>query len=243
MKFLKLILLILTTYALFGQTAPGKFWVKFTDKANNPYSISAPEQFLSQRAIDRREKYNIDIQTNDLPVTPMYVDSLKSMGIEIMHTSKWFNAATVKTNDTLLMDTISYLSFVQGSEKVYYYKRQNGIIHTVSRKPYIVKTRESDRLLSILKKDQHPIFFEGLHTTSILNHPDLAHRKKIVRTHNIEHQYYHHLYKNENKKIKRIFYEEEAKKLKKYEQVLKYASVIAAISKNDYQYFNSKYNT
>ncbi len=37
-----------------AQTAPDTYWVQFTDKVNTPYSVDAPEQFLSARAIARR---------------------------------------------------------------------------------------------------------------------------------------------------------------------------------------------
>ncbi|PJB57289.1 MAG: serine protease, partial [Bacteroidetes bacterium CG_4_9_14_3_um_filter_41_19] len=57
---------------LIGQVAPDKYFIQFTDKNNSPYSINQPEEFLSQRAIDRREKYGIVITEEDLPVNPAY---------------------------------------------------------------------------------------------------------------------------------------------------------------------------
>ncbi len=43
------------------------YWVAFTDKKNTPYSLSAPEEYLSERAIQRRGKQNIAIDSLDLP--------------------------------------------------------------------------------------------------------------------------------------------------------------------------------
>lgn len=96
-----------------GQLAPGIYWVQFTDKDNTPYDIDHPEQFLSERAIERRLKNNIPIITEDLPVDPAYVDSLRSLGLEVLNTSKWFNGISIRSNDLGLIDILHYLSFIK----------------------------------------------------------------------------------------------------------------------------------
>ena len=94
--------------------APQKYWIPFTDKENNTWSLSDPTQFLSERAILRRENQHIAITGEDLPVSGIYVDSLRNMGLKILGTSRWFNAAVVQTTDTLLLDTISAaISFIK----------------------------------------------------------------------------------------------------------------------------------
>ncbi|MBU0765122.1 MAG: S8 family serine peptidase, partial [Bacteroidetes bacterium] len=60
----------------------------------------------------------ISILPNDLPLTTAYVDSLQNLGLQIRNLSKWFNAVTVESYDTALLDTITQLSFVAGKEKV-----------------------------------------------------------------------------------------------------------------------------
>jgi subtilisin family serine protease len=67
---------------------------------------------LSQRSIDRRKRQHISIDETDLPVSPDYLDSLKKRGLEIVHTSKWLNGATVRTADTTLIKKITTLPFV-----------------------------------------------------------------------------------------------------------------------------------
>ena len=99
----------------FGQV--DGYFISFTDKNNTPYSLSNPEAFLSKRAIDRRSQQNISIQENDLPVTPAYVDSLKKLGIQVKHTTKWLNGAIVFSDNTNLMDTLDRVSFIQYVEK------------------------------------------------------------------------------------------------------------------------------
>ena len=111
MKILILILVGFTT--VFSQSYPGKYWVKLTDKNNNGFDISHPEEFLSQRALDRRNRYNIDIKENDLPVSQVYIDSLETLGCTVLLKSKWFNAVTIATTDTALLDTIENIGFVE----------------------------------------------------------------------------------------------------------------------------------
>ena len=118
MRYLIITIFLFAAYYANAQTAPDKYWIQFTDKNNNPYLISAPEQYLSQRAIDRRTKYNIPVDSKDIPVTPVYVDSLRSIGLSILTVSKWMNSVTVETTDSLLMDTIDYLGFVKTKQKV-----------------------------------------------------------------------------------------------------------------------------
>ncbi len=92
--------------------APDSYWVQLKDKKGTPYLISQPEAFLSQRSIDRRRRQHISIDETDLPVSPDYLDSLKKRGLEIVHTSKWLNGATVRTADTTLIKKITTLPFV-----------------------------------------------------------------------------------------------------------------------------------
>lgn len=117
MRTTLLIAAILWGFTAFSQVAPNKYYIEFTDKNNNTFSLSRPEEFLSERALQRRAVQNIDLDMSDLPVTQMYVDSLESLGLEVLNVSKWFNSATVYTLDSLLIDSITYLGFVSNSAK------------------------------------------------------------------------------------------------------------------------------
>lgn len=112
------------TLSSYSQTAPTKFWIQFTDKNNSPYSVSTPSQFLSQRAIDRRTKFTIAIQQNDIPINKTYTDSIQKSGLTILNKSKWFNAATIYTSDTNLLTQIRSYSFVKKIEPVRKMKRK-----------------------------------------------------------------------------------------------------------------------
>ncbi len=96
--------------------------VFFTDKQNTAHSLSQPQQFLSQRAIERRAKYNIDIDSTDLPLTTQYVDSVVNTSNAVVHlTSKWMNYAVLLMPDTLSLYTISGYDFVTSTQVIAYY--------------------------------------------------------------------------------------------------------------------------
>jgi hypothetical protein len=127
-------------------------------------------------------------------------------------------------------------------QKVYYYQRPRGIRYQISTLPFIVVTRKDKTLLQNLLNNKAPIFFEGLHCTAWLNHPLLADRQKVVRTHNIEHEYYIKLSNREKNWLKKTYFWFEAQKLKHYEPVLKQASGLASIAQGDKKHFR-KINT
>lgn len=98
---------------LHAQTGPDLFWVQFTDKASTPYSINAPEAFLSDRAIARRQVQGIAIDELDLPVDPAYISAVLATGdVQLVNRSKWFNAITIRTTDAASLEAIGELPFV-----------------------------------------------------------------------------------------------------------------------------------
>ncbi len=116
--YLTILLAIIFGHEGFTQIAPSKYLIRFTDKVNTPYTIDKPEEFLSQRAIERRQRQGISIIENDLPVDPAYVDSIKKTGVKIFNTSKWLNTVTIQTTDSLILDNILAFPFVMNLENV-----------------------------------------------------------------------------------------------------------------------------
>lgn len=127
------------------------------------------------------------------------------------------------------------------AKKVFYYPRKTLKNPFYSKLPYIVNTRNTSELLESLLADKNPILFEGLHCCYYLNHPELKNRFKIVRTHNIEHDYYSRLEEVESNFFKKYFFRIESERLKNFEKQLKHADLIAAISPSDYDYFQKKF--
>lgn len=118
MKYLNLILLaFVISLSLNGQVAPDKYWVRFTDKNNSPYSVDEPLEFLSQRAIDRRIAHDIDITESDLPVNPSYLQGVKDAGATLLNRSKWFNSVTIHTTSQSVIDAVNALPYVESVVK------------------------------------------------------------------------------------------------------------------------------
>jgi hypothetical protein len=91
-----------------------RYIVRFKNKGSNPFSISNPTSYLSQRAIDRRTRYSIAVDSTDLPLTPRYVDSIRLSGsVTILNSSKWLNAVSIQTNDATALAKINSFPFVQ----------------------------------------------------------------------------------------------------------------------------------
>ena len=126
-------------------------------------------------------------------------------------------------------------------EKVYYYSRHTGWLKQISTLPYIVVTRNNKELLENLCADDAPILFEGIHTCYFLTHPRLRYRKKIVRMHNIEYEYYRRLAQQSGWSWKTLYYWIESIRLHTFEDKLKYADLVCAISKADAQKIKARH--
>ena len=91
-----------------------RYVVKLKNKGGNPFSISAPTAYLSQKAIDRRTRYGITIDSTDLPVTPSYTTQIAGVAnVTVLNVSKWHNSVSIQTADPNAITTINGLSFVQ----------------------------------------------------------------------------------------------------------------------------------
>ena len=126
-------------------------------------------------------------------------------------------------------------------KEVHYYKRKTSFINALGILPYLVSSRKDHQLVDNLKRIDAPILFEGLHTTFLLGKKYFKERNLLVRTHNIEHQYYKQLATNEKNLLKKLYYGLASLKLKQYEKVLKHCNQILAISDVEAAHFEKKY--
>lgn len=138
-----LFLLFFALFTIFAQS-PAKYWIQFKDKQGTPYSIDKPLEFLSPKAIERREKYNIKITEQDLPVSPTYIQKVLALdsNIILFTKSKWLNGITIYSENENIIDKIRALDFVTYCERTIpmkepeeqpnsYFYFQNGNIPTV----------------------------------------------------------------------------------------------------------------
>ena len=181
---------------------------------------------------------NLNIITLNIPFPPDYggmIDSfyrirtLSSMGVHIhLHCFEYGRAHSKELES--FCETVSY------------YPRKSGLLQQFSLLPYIVASRRSAKLLESLKTNDYPILFDGLHSSYYIDHPSLSKRKKIVRLHNIEHNYYSTLARFEPNLIKKMYFQSESYKLRMYETVLCKADYLLPISDADQAYIKEKFN-
>jgi serine protease AprX len=114
-----LALLFVLAFQLSAQQTPSRYLIKFRNKGNSTFSLSNPLSFLSARSVARRTKYNISIDSTDLPVTQRYIDSLQSIPtVVVLNPSKWLNQVSIQITDTaatnmaLVFSRISSFPFV-----------------------------------------------------------------------------------------------------------------------------------
>lgn len=88
-------------------------WVELTNKDNTPYSVFRPQEFLSARALERRQTMGIAIDEDDLPITPAYIEAIVALGAPIHARSKWLNSLSVHTTDEAVLKKIEALPFVK----------------------------------------------------------------------------------------------------------------------------------
>ncbi len=91
-----------------------RYIIVLKNKDNNPYSLNNPAAYLSDKAIARRIRQQIVIDSSDLPITPAYLDSIRQTGtVSILNVSKWLNQVLIQTTDPQTLQNINQLSFVQ----------------------------------------------------------------------------------------------------------------------------------
>ena len=113
-KRIHLLLLWLGMVAAVSAQNPTCYRIYLKDKANSPYSIDNPSAYLSQRAIDKRARFNIPITEQDLPVNPQYKQQILGLDAEMhfLAVSKWMNTATLYCPDSTVVPQIEALPFV-----------------------------------------------------------------------------------------------------------------------------------
>ncbi|MCB0790605.1 MAG: glycosyltransferase [Flavobacteriales bacterium] len=122
-----------------------------------------------------------------------------------------------------------------------YYHRNSSKHLLFSGLPYVVVSRRNEELVERLLQDDHPIVFEGLHSCYFLGDPRLQGRRRAVRAHNVEHDYYAALAKAERSAFRKAYFINEARKLERFEPVMSEADHIIAISPKDQAYFQSRF--
>ncbi len=106
---------LISSFALSAQT--NRYIVYLKDKVGTPFALTKPEQFLSQRSIQRRVHQKIDVMEEDLPISPTYREQLQATGARVFFSSKWMNCILVETTSSII-SSIALLPFVSKTELV-----------------------------------------------------------------------------------------------------------------------------
>lgn len=113
MKPLALLAIILFSF-IDSSAQLNRYVVYFKNKGGTPYTFNTPSAYLSSRAIARRTRYSIAIDSTDLPVTPSFVDQVRNTPtVTLLNVSKWLNAISIHTTDANAISTISAMPFVK----------------------------------------------------------------------------------------------------------------------------------
>ena len=113
----------------------GKYYIyrlTLKDKQGSPYSIEHPGRWLSHKAIERRKRQGLKIDSTDLPVSPKYIRQIEKASNEaarrnqrrstewvIVGTSRWNNTVLVRANDTTVFSHLTTLSCIKKMEQVW----------------------------------------------------------------------------------------------------------------------------
>ncbi|MBQ0056014.1 MAG: S8 family serine peptidase [Bacteroidales bacterium] len=115
MKRLRLyILLAAMAITIIDMTAANRYRLYLKDKAGSQYCA------LSERAMQRRLRQGIELDSTDLEVSPTYINRLRKLGFNIVSKSRWLNTVVVERQDgsAISLESFKHLSFVVRHEPV-----------------------------------------------------------------------------------------------------------------------------
>lgn len=114
-----LLILLLLRFADDVCAQYSKHVIFFTDKNETSFSLNNPSAFLSAKSIARKTRYQVPIDSNDLPVVQRYVDSVRLAGVvTILGRSRWLNAVIIQTTDAAALQKINSFPFVKKRDSV-----------------------------------------------------------------------------------------------------------------------------
>lgn len=119
MKKFLIFSLISTLFLGETQAQFSRFVVWFSNKSATTHTLSAPATYLTQRALERRTRYNIPLDSTDLPVPLSYIEQVKNIpNVTVLNVSRWLNAVSIQTTDPSAIISINTLPFVQSTSAI-----------------------------------------------------------------------------------------------------------------------------
>ncbi len=91
------------------------YFIQFTEKENTSFFLENPEIYLSPKALARREVQQVALDSLDVPVSEVFVDSISKYNVVYRAASKWQNGIVLSANIQTI-DSIVAIDFVSKIE-------------------------------------------------------------------------------------------------------------------------------
>ncbi len=118
MRLPLLIISLLICLQSFGLNDMYRYRVYLRDKGSN-VDNNQQTPSLSQRALNRRLKQSVDLDSMDYPVCKDYVMDLQKDSFPVVSTSRWMNTVVVSSPDTIIINSVRQKPYVSKVELVW----------------------------------------------------------------------------------------------------------------------------
>lgn len=115
-----------------------RYVLYLADKSNNDFTLSQPQQFLTTKAIERRAKQGIAIDSLDLPISATYINQLTATGVKILAKSKWLNAIVIQADSSSLVQQALNFPFVKSYRRIYSGQRKATVNNKFKNEDFII---------------------------------------------------------------------------------------------------------
>ncbi|WP_418893247.1 S8 family serine peptidase [Limibacterium fermenti] len=119
--FTTISIVFLSIVCAVGQQIPlqYKFRVYLSDKGSGDYSAADPDAFLSRKAIERKKRQGVAIDSTDFPISADYFIQMSHAGGKVVSFSKWFRTMVVEVPDSARIESIAALPFIDSVKYVW----------------------------------------------------------------------------------------------------------------------------
>ena len=97
-----LLILLFASDFIFAQSNMQKYIVYFKDKP----AVENVTSLFSEKALAKRQKFNIAFDEKDFPVNTNYTEQLKNESAIILNTSNWLNASLISVDENKISTSI-----------------------------------------------------------------------------------------------------------------------------------------
>ncbi len=91
-----------------------RYWIQFSDKNGTAFSLDNPEDYLSEKALARRARQQIALDSTDLPPSQTYKDIIAENDMRVVSQSRWMNGILVEATEEQMLE-ISSLHFIDST--------------------------------------------------------------------------------------------------------------------------------